>query len=205
VVESWLEVVWGLQGWVCPLSSRLVSSHDDRVVEELLAVGNGVVGGLDIWVSTKGWNWIVDWVTLVLWMKILGAASRVADWVGLSIKLNFSSILNIAVSLVVDWLWHNPVSILVLLRIPRSVDALLLLHRVEGMEGINVVVVLIIVEDGWLGSWQLIDHEFMLELLLSILKGGINSLHVVIFSKIWNWIVHWVSLNLWMLVLSATS
>jgi len=171
------------------------------VVKLLLTNSDGVGSGQHIWVGTEGWDWVVDCVASLLWMKVLSAAGRVADWIILGLKLNIS---NIAVGLVVDWLWNNPVSILVLLWIPRSVDAFLSFHGFERVKGINVIVVLIVVLWRWRRLTQIVDHEFVLELFLRNFKRVVSTGNVVVGTKVWNWIIHWVSLLLWMLVLSAS-
>lgn len=107
VVKSWGEVVINILSWVVPLGLRLLGSHNDLVVVLSLSDGDGVSGGLNIWVATEAWDWVVDWVSLwSFWVLVLVATGGRADWVVL--KLNSSG------------LWHNISSILILLWGPGS-------------------------------------------------------------------------------------
>ena len=86
-IELGSEVVVGVLRWVVPFSFRSISSHDKFVGESTLRKLERVMAGQNLVINSEVWNWVVNvitsWLLLVL---ILGASSRGADWVGLSLN-----------------------------------------------------------------------------------------------------------------------
>jgi len=112
----------------------------------------------------------------------------------------------IVVGVVSEWGWHVPVTVDVLGWGPSVSDRFLtLFERILGVNNILIntevwhnVVLLV-------SRWCVRDGELVLELLLCDRKTGVSGTDFLILSKVWHEVIHWVSLLLWMLILSATS
>ena len=111
----------------------------------------------------------------------------------------------IAVGSVVNSLWDNPVSVLVLNWVPGTFLGLLVSHAVErvGDIGIESLDGTIIVVD-WVWLLVFFPNPMVLQLLLGVVEGGVVGKDGVINTKVWNWVVHWVSLELRMLILGTS-
>jgi hypothetical protein len=58
-IKLWVVIVLGIFSRVFPLESTLWSSHNKLLASDILSNTNAFFGSLNIWISSKVWNWIV--------------------------------------------------------------------------------------------------------------------------------------------------
>ncbi len=63
---------------------------------------------------------------------------------------------------------------------------------------------LLVVKDDWICCFKLFPDPLVLQFLFSNVKGGVRVKNIMITAKVWNWVVNWMSFEIWMFKLSAT-
>jgi hypothetical protein len=187
-IKLWSEVVVDILGWVVPLS--LGGFGTELELMALHALGKlkrGVVID-DVSVNTEVWHWVVDLVTeWLLFVLVLGAASRGADWIrfNIGIELNCKGPVVTEVRLSIGEVLVGGDDVAIKLRSEVVIDIL-----------------------SWvvpLGLGSLGSHlEFVRFHALSKFEGSMVINDVGVDTEVWNWIVDLVSQWLLLvLVLSA--
>jgi len=140
---------------------------DPLVVSDLLGLLERAEVVLDVVVNTEVWHDVVNWVRIWgNWVEVLAASGGRADWVGLG--LGEDGITRVAVILVVNGLWDDPVAISILLWVPGTVDSLLSLHMRERVLDILIDTVVWVWSDIFRNDW------LWLPLMIKLLLSGIN-------------------------------
>jgi hypothetical protein len=166
-----------------------------------------VESGDNITVLAKVWNWIIHWVgsSIFLWMEVLSAAYRIADWV-----ITFLSVLSLEL-LQLLVLVHQAICVkLKSLEVPFAELLLSLNHMFVSRNNIFVKFVRSVIND-WFIFWNLyiwVEVPLVLSEIFSNIETVPGVKDFLVLSEVWHEVIHWVLIFLGflgMLVLSASS
>ena len=195
LVEGWVEVVVGVLSFVGPLLLGGGGTDLELVADHTLGSFNRGEVIVDIVVSTKVWNGVVDLIAQVLLLVlVLGASGGRADWVGLQFGID----LQVGVELDGE----SPVMV----EVGLGISEVLVRRNDITIELWSEVVVNVL---GWvvpLGLGGLGTHLKYVGLhALSELEGIVIVEDVGVNAEVWNWVVDLVAeWLLLVLVLGAT-
>jgi hypothetical protein len=187
VVENW--IIWIILGPI-PLMAELFFGE----VQTLFALVDQVI-------STEVWYEVVDLVAkTLLFMLVLSAASRRANWIRLSLSVSFRVELDIRVKLnILD----NPF---------MSKNFFSIIKVLHGANDITVKSWVVVIQNllGWIGPFffgsSSTNLEFVTNHTFSSFQGCEVVVDIVVSAKVWNWVVNFITkFLLLMLILSATS
>ena len=138
----------------------------------------------NIWVSSKRWNWIINWVAKWLFNMILNTSSRSTNWIRFSLSCKLPMMVKSLFSFSQIWM---------------SIFYILIQFRFKVIQCIFSWIVPLSL---WIGCSKL---PFMIVHSFSDVNVFSGSWNIWVCPKRWNWIINWVAEWLFNMIWYASS
>jgi len=160
---------------------------------------NTIGGTFNISIFTKVWNWIVDWITKRFFLVVWNASSWSTNWIRLSFNLSGYKVICISKHI---FICKMPVMSNLILCNSKRIRCSFNIFIKFWFEIVQSILGFIMPFSLWIRSSEI---PFMIVHLFSYFDTVGSSFNVSVLSKIWNWIINWITKRFFLMIWNASS